>query len=171
MLIEKVRNVRMEDLLGRNQREPDQLLIKKLIKNNVVMVTGAGGSIGTELCRQIIKHSPLKIVLVERSEFALYKIQNLIKSEIKSSSTELICLLGSAQDFNRMKKIYNTFDVQTVYHAAAYKHVPIVEYNVAEGVANNVFGTGRRSSPKHPLQNTARGTGRSAQCRVFRGGI
>ncbi len=139
--VEQIQDVDLSDLLGREPVPPNPELIEKCIASKVVLVTGAGGSIGAELCRQILQSSPRVLIMLDNSEFALYKIQNLIKSEIKSSSTELICLLGSAQDFNRMKKIYNTFDVQTVYHAAAYKHVPIVEYNVAEGVANNVFGT------------------------------
>ncbi len=140
-IVGQIQDIDLSDLLGREPVPPNPELIEKCIASKVVLVTGAGGSIGAELCRQILQSSPRVLIMLDNSEFALYNIQNQIKSEIKSNSTELICLLGSAQDFNRMKKIYSTFDVQTVYHAAAYKHVPIVEYNVAEGVANNVFGT------------------------------
>ncbi len=137
----QIQDIDLSDLLGREPVPPNPELIEKCIASKVVLVTGAGGSIGAELCRQILQSSPKVLIMLDNSEFALYKIQNQIRSEMTSNSIELIGLLGSAQDFNRMRTIYRTFNVQTVYHAAAYKHVPIVEYNVAEGVANNIFGT------------------------------
>jgi FlaA1/EpsC-like NDP-sugar epimerase len=106
-------------------------------------VTGAGGSIGGELCRQIIRSGPKELVLLDNSEYALYSIERELRAAMNSFGlqVELVPLLGSVQDENRLESIYRTFEVSTVYHAAAYKHVPMVEYNIAEGVANNVFGT------------------------------
>ncbi|NMR83914.1 polysaccharide biosynthesis protein, partial [Vibrio parahaemolyticus] len=109
----------------------------------VVMVTGAGGSIGSELCRQIVEQNPTAIILFELSEFGLYQIDrelNLLKQQ-KGLSCDIIPLLGSVQRQHRLETIMASFKVQTVYHAAAYKHVPLVEYNVIEGVRNNVYGT------------------------------
>jgi FlaA1/EpsC-like NDP-sugar epimerase len=107
------------------------------------MVTGAGGSIGSELCRQIIISGPRELVLLDNSEYALYNLERELQAVIDNLEleVELVALLGSVQDQRRLESIYRTFRVQTVYHAAAYKHVPLVEYNIAEGVANNVFGT------------------------------
>lgn len=142
--IDELKDVEIEDLLGRDSVEPQQSLIEKNIKDKVVMVTGAGGSIGSELCRQIIKAHPKALILFELSEFALYKIDRELSSILVSDpelSVELVPLLGSVQRTHRLSTSMKSFGVQTVYHAAAYKHVPLVEYNVVEGVRNNVFGT------------------------------
>jgi len=107
------------------------------------MVTGAGGSIGSELCRQILLAGPRELVLLDNSEYALYNVERELREMVAAHqlSAEMIPLLGTVQDEARLETIYRTFGVDTVYHAAAYKHVPLVEYNIAEGVANNVFGT------------------------------
>lgn len=141
--IADIKDVEIEDLLGRDPVKPKPELLHACISNKIVMVTGAGGSIGSELCRQIIQQNPKKLILFEISEAKLYQIeQELLKDTEKSAhSRELICLIGSAQNQQLLTTIMQTFNVQTVYHAAAYKHVPIVEHNVVEGVRNNVFGT------------------------------
>ena len=130
----------IDELLGRLQVEPFQELIKKNIEKKIILVTGAGGSIGSELCRQIIKSKPKKLLLLEISEFALYSIHSEIE-ELKSVNIEVIPLLGSVQDVKRMDEILSIWQPATIYHTAAYKHVPIVEYNLIEGLKNNVFGT------------------------------
>ncbi|MCG9679271.1 nucleoside-diphosphate sugar epimerase/dehydratase [Vibrio sp. Isolate24] len=141
--IDELKDVAIEDLLGRDSVEPQQALMEANIKSKVVMVTGAGGSIGSELCRQIVRQKPKALVLFELSEFGLYQIDrelsNLIEAE--GFNVEIVPLLGSVQRINRLATTMKSFGVQTVYHAAAYKHVPLVEYNVVEGVRNNVFGT------------------------------
>ncbi|OAJ94270.1 polysaccharide biosynthesis protein [Vibrio bivalvicida] len=141
--IDELKDVAIEDLLGRDSVAPQQALMEANIKEKVVMVTGAGGSIGSELCRQIIRQKPKALILFELSEFALYQIDrelsNLVGAE--SLNVEIVPLLGSVQRINRLAITMKSFGVQTVYHAAAYKHVPLVEYNVVEGVRNNVFGT------------------------------
>ncbi|EGA63715.1 putative capsular polysaccharide biosynthesis protein CapD, partial [Vibrio brasiliensis LMG 20546] len=141
--IDELKDVEIEDLLGRDSVAPQQALMEANIKGKVVMVTGAGGSIGSELCRQIIRQKPQSLILFELSEFGLYQVDrelsNLVSSE--GLSVEIIPLLGSVQRINRLATAMKSFGVQTVYHAAAYKHVPLVEYNVVEGVRNNVFGT------------------------------
>ena len=141
--INQIRDVDLDDLLGREPVPPHPELIDRCITGKVVMVTGAGGSIGAELCRQILTSGPKELILLDNSEYALYNIERELQemSETANLSVDRVALLGSVQDQRRLESIYRTFDVQTVYHAAAYKHVPIVEYNVAEGVANNVFGT------------------------------
>nr|WP_025532732.1 nucleoside-diphosphate sugar epimerase/dehydratase [Vibrio parahaemolyticus] len=141
--IDELKDVAIEDLLGRDPVSPQQVLLEANIKNKVVMVTGAGGSIGSELCRQIVMQNPTSIVLFELSEFGLYQIDrelNQLKSE-HGLDCEIIPLLGSIQRRHRLETAMKSFNVQTVYHAAAYKHVPLVEYNVVEGVRNNVYGT------------------------------
>lgn len=141
--IDELKDVAIEDLLGRDSVAPQQALMEANIKGKAVMVTGAGGSIGSELCRQIVRQEPKALVLFELSEFGLYQIDrelsNLVEAE--SLSVEIVPLLGSVQRINRLATTMKSFGVQTVYHAAAYKHVPLVEYNVVEGVRNNVFGT------------------------------
>ncbi|MCL9780373.1 polysaccharide biosynthesis protein [Vibrio sp. S4M6] len=142
--IDEFQDVEIADLLGRDCVEPEQCLMQKNIKGKVVMVTGAGGSIGAELCRQIIKSQPRTLILFELSEFALYKVDRELSSKLASDpslAVELVPLLGSVQGFQRLSTTMKSFKVQTVYHAAAYKHVPLVEFNVVEGVRNNVFGT------------------------------
>ncbi len=140
---EQIVDVEIEDLLGREAVTPIHQLMAENITSKTVMITGAGGSIGSELCRQILKYRPVQLVLFELSEFALYNIEKelseyLLKHQIK---TKLFPIMGSVQKVNRVEAVMKAFGVQTVYHAAAYKHVPLVEHNVVEGVRNNVFGT------------------------------
>ncbi len=141
--IEEVKEVEIEDLLGRDAVIPDPSLLSSNIENKVVLVTGAGGSIGSELCRQIVKLHPTKLILLELNEFSLYKIEQELNTYCKAQklSIDIISILGSVQKQNRLITIFKTFHVETIYHAAAYKHVPMVERNVVEGVRNNVFGT------------------------------
>ncbi|MEF1172544.1 nucleoside-diphosphate sugar epimerase/dehydratase [Vibrio sinaloensis] len=143
--LDQLKEVAIEDLLGRDQVEPNQQLLEKNIKDKVVMVTGAGGSIGSELCRQIVSNKPRALVLFELSEFGLYQIDREITQLVRESGLAITVLpiLGSVQNSERLKSVMSSFKVQTVYHAAAYKHVPLVEYNVIEGVENNIFGTFR----------------------------
>lgn len=141
--IDELKDVAIEDLLGRDPVAPQQVLLEANIKDKVVMVTGAGGSIGSELCRQIVEQSPKAIILFELSEFGLYQIDrelNQLKIE-KGLACDIIPLLGSVQRQHRLETTMSSFKVQTVYHAAAYKHVPLVEFNVIEGVRNNIYGT------------------------------
>ncbi|MBD0787970.1 polysaccharide biosynthesis protein [Vibrio sp. Y2-5] len=138
-----VQDLDVADLLGRAPVDPDKELLRKNIIGKSVLVTGAGGSIGSELCRQILAQKPKTLVLFELNEYNLYKIDQELKS-IKANikgETEIITALGSVQNENRLFNIMTTYQVETVYHAAAYKHVPIVEDNIVEGVRNNVFGT------------------------------
>jgi FlaA1/EpsC-like NDP-sugar epimerase len=137
--ISDLRELDVDDLLGRETVIPNQILLTKNIAGKIVMVTGAGGSIGSELCRQIIGLSPEKILLVEQSEFALYDIHQELES--KKTDIPLIPLLASVQDDGRINEILSTWHPHTVYHAAAYKHVPLVEHNLSEGLKNNVLGT------------------------------
>ena len=143
MKIDEFQDVEIDDLLGRDSVPPSQKLLQKNIFNKTVMVTGAGGSIGSELCRQIVKLKPQQLLLLEVSEYALYAIEKELKEYIANNQIELKILpfLGTVQNENRLKNILSAFNVDTLYHAAAYKHVPMVEYNVVEGVRNNVFGT------------------------------
>ena len=139
-LITEFIDLEIDDLLGRIPVEPFQSLMRKNIFSKTILVTGAGGSIGSELCRQIIKHEPKKLLLVEISEYALYSIhEELIEGEYKN--TEVIPLIGSVQDSKRMERIISIYKPETIYHAAAYKHVPIVEHNLIEGLKNNLLGT------------------------------
>lgn len=141
--IDELREVSIEDLLGRDSVAPNNDLLQANITDKVVMITGAGGSIGSELCRQILNQRPKKIVLLELSEFALYSINGELENlAIKLDyDLQIVPLLGSVQHKNRLLTVMRTFRVQTIYHAAAYKHVPVVEHNVIEGVRNNIFGT------------------------------
>lgn len=141
--IAEIQDIDIEDLLGRDPVPPHPELIDQCVANKIVLVTGAGGSIGAELCRQIINHEPRELVLFEASEFALYQIEHELRQSLMALKTpcKLTPLLGSVKDKKHIQRVMNVCDVQTVYHAAAHKHVPVVEYNVAEGVANNVFGT------------------------------
>lgn len=135
--------VSIDDLLGRDPVKPVPELLSANIENKTVMVTGAGGSIGSELCRQIIKQEPKSLILFEISEFSLYSIEAELRQIINQDNLNinLLPIIGSIQNKDYLAKIMNTFSVQTIYHAAAYKHVPLVEYNVIEGVRNNIFGT------------------------------
>ncbi|MCE4935490.1 nucleoside-diphosphate sugar epimerase/dehydratase [Aliivibrio fischeri] len=141
--IGQLKEVSIDDLLGRVAVTPQSELMEANIKDKVVMVTGAGGSIGSELCRQIILNKPNTLVLFELSEFSLYQIEHELSQIIANEqlSINVVPLLGSVQRLNRLAATMKAFKVQTVYHAAAYKHVPLVEYNVVEGVRNNIFGT------------------------------
>ncbi|MEO5333118.1 MAG: polysaccharide biosynthesis protein [Magnetococcus sp. YQC-5] len=144
--VDDVREVCVEDLLGREPIPPRQSLMEACITDKNVLVTGAGGSIGSELCRQIIQLRPNRLVLVEQSEFSLYSIESELRRMLDKRSTtqpkiELIPILGSVLHRLRMQSVITTFGVQTVYHAAAYKHVPIIEFNPIEGIQNNIFGT------------------------------
>lgn len=135
--VEDIRDVNIDDLLGRDAVEPDNQLLCKNVTDKVVMVTGAGGSIGSELCRQIIKLKPTLLILYEQSEYNLYAIEK----ELITDGFNSIPVLGSVVDQPRVEKVCNRFGVNTIYHAAAYKHVPLVEMNPAVGVLNNVMGT------------------------------
>lgn len=139
MKIDDIQDIRIEDLLGREIVEPNHELLCTNITNKVVMVTGAGGSIGSELCRQIFKVNPRVLVLFDISEFALYQIERELSS--LGASIPIKAVLGSVQHRKLLERVMQRFSVQTVYHAAAYKHVPLVEFNMVEGVRNNVFGT------------------------------
>ena len=142
-----VRELDIDDLLGREPVKPNGLLLNRNIKGKTVLVTGAGGSIGSELCRQILKTGPKRLLLVEMSEFALYQIHQEIQNGLESAvndlseDIEVVPLLASVCDELRMNEIMDTWKPNTIYHAAAYKHVPLVEHNPSEGVRNNVWGT------------------------------
>lgn len=141
--VSDLKELDIEDLLGREPVVPNPLLLGKNIANKVVLVTGAGGSIGSELCRQIIKIKPAVLLLVESSEFALYGIHQELEKKLLIAHVDctLVPLLANVQDEKRMSDIFSAWSPATVYHAAAYKHVPLVEQNIGQGVQNNVFGT------------------------------
>jgi len=134
-----IKDLDVDDILNRDQVLPNTGLLNKNITSKVVLVTGAGGSIGSELARQIIKLNPQKLLLLELNEFALYKIYEELN--IANKNLKIIPLLVNVQDQTRVNEIFKTFKVDTVYHAAAYKHVPLVEENISESVKNNVFAT------------------------------
>jgi len=136
-----LRDLDIDDLLGRETVMPNYILLAKSTRNKVVVVTGAGGSIGSELCRQILALGPSKLLLIDQSEFALYDIHQELLSNFPDKESTLIPLLASVKDNDRMQEIITTWRPDTLYHAAAYKHVPMVEHNVSEGIKNNVFGT------------------------------
>ena len=139
--VSDLRDLDIDDLLGREPVAPNAALLHLNVQNKVVLVTGAGGSIGSELCRQIASLTPAKLLLIEQSEFALYAIHQELEQKLANSTVELIPLLASVQDADRLGEIMTTWRPQTVYHAAAYKHVPLVEHNPSAGIKNNVFGT------------------------------
>jgi FlaA1/EpsC-like NDP-sugar epimerase len=156
--VSDLRELDVEDLLGRDMVPPNQLLLGKNITGKTVLVTGAGGSIGGELCRQIIALRPQALLLVEQSEFNLYSIHQELAhrpSDDDRDPIAIVPLLGSVQDEARIESIISTWRPQTIYHAAAYKHVPLVEHNPAEGIRNNVFGTlvVAESAKRHGVQN------------------
>ena len=138
--ISDIKDLNIEDLLNRKQVKPNINLLNKNINSKTVLVTGAGGSIGSELCRQIIRLKANKLVLIELNEFALYKIYEELKN-YKNRNLKIVPLLANIQNQSKLEKILQTFNVDTVYHAAAYKHVSLVEENTCEGVKNNVFST------------------------------
>jgi FlaA1/EpsC-like NDP-sugar epimerase len=141
--IEEVKKVEIEDLLGRDPVSPLTELVQQCITDKVVAITGAGGSIGSEVCRQVLLQKPTKLILIELNEFSLYTIEQELNQlkEAQGLELDIISILGSVQKEHRLKTVFETFKVETVYHAAAYKHVPMVEHNVVEGVRNNIFGT------------------------------
>jgi len=148
----------VEDLLARDPAEPDESLLQAQVNDQVVMVTGAGGSIGSEICRQILRRRPKVLLLFEMSEFALYEVDqkllslvhNLVSESESESESErrgvslvprVIPLLGSVQDERRLTEILQAWEVDTIYHAAAFKHVPMIERSMSEAVKNNILGT------------------------------
>ncbi|MGB3429341.1 MAG: nucleoside-diphosphate sugar epimerase/dehydratase [Burkholderiaceae bacterium] len=145
------RELDVEDLLGREPVPPNPALLARDLSEKVVLVTGAGGSIGSELCRQIVSERPQRLLLVDHSEFALYEIHQELEALLLADDgtpgrtllvdTELVPLLGDVRDYGRMADICSAFHPDTVYHAAAYKHVPMVEHNPCEGVENNALGS------------------------------
>ena len=141
--VDDITDVDVEDLLGRDSVPPNPELLGASVTGKSVMVTGAGGSIGSELCRQILSLNPARLVCFELSEAALYSIDRELKTIVARSNSdcEVVALLGSAHHQKRVREALEVFKVQTIYHAAAYKHVPIVEQNLFEGLHNNVFGT------------------------------
>jgi UDP-N-acetylglucosamine 4,6-dehydratase len=142
--VDTLQEIDIADLLGRDSVPPDASLLSANISDKVVMVTGAGGSIGSELCRQIIQLQPKLLVLFEISEFGLYAIEkelHQLSAKITPEAPEIISILGSVTNASRIERVCTTFAVQTIYHAAAYKHVPMVEKNPGEAVWNNIFGT------------------------------
>jgi len=141
--VSDIREVDVGDLLGRDAVPPNAALLEGCIRGRVVMVTGAGGSIGSELCRQIVRQHPVRLLLFEMSELALYNIERELRTTIAQNglSVDLVPMIGNAHHKYRLRDILQAYRVQTVYHAAAYKHVPIVEQNVIEGIHNNVIST------------------------------
>jgi FlaA1/EpsC-like NDP-sugar epimerase len=149
-----LREVDIADLLGRDAVPPKPGLFDACIRDRVVLVTGAGGSIGAELCRQIISLAPKRLILFEMCELALYNIERELRglTEKKSLQCELVALIGNANDRVRLRDILQAYRVQTVYHAAAYKHVPIVEQNVIAGIRNNVISTWYAAEAAHEAE-------------------
>jgi len=137
--VSDIKDLSIDDLLNREEVQPNSELLSININSKVVMVTGAGGSIGSELSRQIVKLNPKKLILIELSEFALYKISEDLKN--LNQTIKIIPLLINIQNQSKIEQVFKTFNIDTVYHAAAYKHVPLVEENICESVKNNVFGT------------------------------
>jgi FlaA1/EpsC-like NDP-sugar epimerase len=139
-----LRELDIDDLLGRDSVPPNHILLGRNVTRKVVLVTGAGGSIGSELCRQILKLRPETLLLVDQSEYALYEIHQELLEKVQAlgeGAVQLVPLLASVSDAERMREVITTWSPDTIYHAAAYKHVPLVEHNPAEALKNNVFGT------------------------------
>ncbi|MBH3339232.1 polysaccharide biosynthesis protein [Pseudomonas mendocina] len=141
--VDDLQEVDIADLLGRDPVPPNQALLDHCIRNQVVMVTGAGGSIGSELCRQIVASAPKVLVLLDHSEYNLYAVHAELEQRIQREylTLQVVPILGTVRNPERLLDVMRTWKVDTVYHAAAYKHVPMVEQNIAEGVLNNVIGT------------------------------
>ncbi|MEJ1336280.1 MAG: nucleoside-diphosphate sugar epimerase/dehydratase [Candidatus Sedimenticola sp. (ex Thyasira tokunagai)] len=151
--VEDIREVTIEDLLGRDAVAPNSQLLHANITGKAVMVTGAGGSIGSELCRKIVELDPVVLILFEQSEYALYAIEKELvgypvsdgghETTLECREEKIVPILGSVLDSKRMMQVVSTYGIQTIYHAAAYKHVPMVEKNPVEAIRNNIFGTWR----------------------------
>jgi FlaA1/EpsC-like NDP-sugar epimerase len=141
--VEDVREVDIADLLGRDAVPPHKVLFERCIRGQAVMVTGAGGSIGSELCRQIIATGPRTLLLFDHSEYNLYEIHSELELRVRRDAlgVRLVPVLGSIRNEERQAQLMRSWNITTVYHAAAYKHVPMVEHNIAEGVLNNVLGS------------------------------
>jgi FlaA1/EpsC-like NDP-sugar epimerase len=141
--VDDLREIEVADILGREAVPPNLPLLGACIRHKNVMVTGAGGSIGSELCRQILRLGPRRLVLFESSELALYNIERELRRDVAAGAfeVELVALLGNAHHKSRVREVISSYGIQTLYHAAAYKHVPIVEQNVIEGIHNNVIAT------------------------------
>ncbi|MDR0253426.1 MAG: polysaccharide biosynthesis protein [Brucellaceae bacterium] len=137
-LVGALRNVAIDDLLGRSPVPPEETMLQSMIEGRSIMVTGAGGSIGSELCRTIVNWNPSKLILFEVSEFALYQLERKLKDV---AHCEIIPVLGSVGQQQLLENVINSYGVDTIYHCAAYKHVPLVEMNPLEGIRNNVMGT------------------------------
>lgn len=157
--VDEIRDIEIEDLLGRDIVPPDPQLLGACIKDSNVMITGAGGSIGSELCRQILRLKPATMILYDNSEFGLYMIESELR-EIQravtgAQQTRIVALLGSVRNQIQVENIMRRFAIRTVYHAAAYKQVPMVEKNIVEGVQNNIFGTLvlARAAARHQVEN------------------
>jgi FlaA1/EpsC-like NDP-sugar epimerase len=138
--ISDIREISIQDLIGRDLPKKNNNLLASNVLNKVVLITGAGGSIGTELCRQVILLKPKMLILYEINELALYTIEKEL-SKNSNNQINILPVLGCIKNKNRLSRVLSCFDVNTIYHAAAYKHVPIVEFNSSEGVENNIFGT------------------------------
>ena len=139
VLVSELKEVDINDLLGREEVNADQNLIQKNISEKVVMVTGAGGSIGAEISRQVLENNPKLLIIFDLNEFSLYSIKQEL--EDKKPKVKIKSILGDVRDQSRVKQVCETFGVETIYHSAAYKHVPLVEENPFEAVSNNIFGT------------------------------
>lgn len=139
--VDHVRELDIQDLLGRDAVAPDETLLRSKITGKVVLVTGAGGSIGSELCRQIVRLEPTRLILLDVSEYALYAIHHELEAEVKGLDIDLVPVLASVRDADHVRRVLAQCTPDTIYHAAAYKHVPLVEHNPAEGIRNNTFGT------------------------------
>src|SRR5690606_15304838 len=143
--VDEIRDIEIEDLLGRDIVPPDLQLMSACVKDSNVLVTGAGGSIGSELCRQILRLKPSTLVIYDNSEYGLYMIEAELREMQQSladgKNTRIVALLGSVLNRNLIENVMRRFNIRTVYHAAAYKQVPMVEKNMVEGVQNNIFGT------------------------------
>jgi FlaA1/EpsC-like NDP-sugar epimerase len=139
ILVSELKEVDISDLLGRLEVEANQNLLDKNIKDKVVLITGAGGSIGSEIARQVMRLGPKKVIVLDSNEYSLYAIKKELDS--LSSKSNLYSILANVTNKKRMKEIFSSFNVDTIYHTAAYKHVPLVEENPFEGIFNNIFGT------------------------------
>ncbi len=136
-----IREVAIEDLLGRDPIAPRKELLTRCITDKVVLVSGAGGSIGAEICRQVLRQQPSMLILFEISEFALYQIEKELQKLGFDEKVKIIAIIGSVLNAKKLTKLMQKYPIDTIYHAAAYKHVPIVEHNIVEGITNNAFGT------------------------------